>query len=178
MKLMIIGFGSFLLVIFVVFSVLKMSEPEKKQATVSSSGSPKSKKVNDKYTKNLEKKYKNLQKELTTIKKDIGKSSSVIDSLQKILASKESSLSEQKNQIEKLSESLTQKETQEKSAQDLAKTFSSMKTDEMRPILKNIDDRTIRMIYENVNSRMRKNFLLALTPQRAASLTKQLAAAN
>lgn len=178
MKLLIIGFGSLLLVVFIFFAVLKMTEPETKQINASNPGSTKTAKVNNKYAKNLEKKYKNLQKELTTVKNDIGKSSAVIDSLQNLLASQETSLSEKESRIEKLNESLTKKETQEKSAQDLAKTFASMKTDEMRPILKNIDDKTIRMIYENVNSRMKKNFLLALTPQRTASLTKQLATVN
>lgn len=178
MKLLIIGFGSFLLVIFVIFAVLKMSEPEKNQVSVSNSGSNKSTRTNNKYTKNLEKRFKKLQQELSTSKKDNGKSSSVIDSLKKLLTSQETNLKDKENQIEKLNENLAKKTSQEENAQNLAKTFASMKTNEMRPILKNIDDKTIRMIYENVNSRMRKNFLLALTPQRAASLTKQLAAAN
>ena len=85
---------------------------------------------------------------------------------------------EMEAQVKEVTWELEQSKNEEKNASDLAKTFSSMKTDEMRPILKNIDDNTVKMIYKNINNRMKKNFLLALTPQRAASLTKQLAVAQ
>lgn len=175
MKMMIIGFGSFLLFAFLFFVILKVSEPNKQ---ASNSAKQTSAKPNNKYVKNLEKRYKKLKEDLAKSKADFSLKDTKLDSLKKLVTQLETNLGNSKNQMEKLNEKLTKAENEEKNAQDLAKTFASMKSEEMRPILINIDDRTIKRIYKKINNRMKKNFLLALTPQRAASLTKQLAAAN
>ena len=175
MKFMVIGFGSFLLFAFLFFVILKVSQPEK--AAVENA-STKGGKTNTKYVKNLEKKIKKLQEDLNKSSSDFEINDLKIDSLSSLLAQQTLQLEEKEKQIGKLNEELEQSKNEEKNASDLAKTFSSMKTDEMRPILKNIDDNTVKMIYKNINNRMKKNFLLALTPQRAASLTKQLAVAQ
>lgn len=175
MKMMVIGFGSFLLFGFLFFVIMKVSEPNKQ---ASKSTRQTSAKPNNKYVKNLEKRYKKLQTELEKSKTNFSLKDTKIDSLKKLVTLLETNLDNSKNQIKKLDDKLTKTENEEKNGQDLAKTFASMKSEEMRPILKNIDDKTIKMIYKNINNRMKKNFLLALTPQRAASLTKQLAIAN
>lgn len=175
MKLLVIGFGSFLLFAFIFFAILKVSAPPKK--SVEKTGAVAGK-TNDKYVKNLEKKNKKLKEQLENSKNDFAEKDAKIDSLQNLLSQQQLNLKEQENQIEKLKTDIEKITNEKNNAQDLAKTFSTMKTDEMRPILKNIDDRTVKIIYKNINNRMKKNFLLALTPQRAASLTKQLALAN
>ena len=59
--------------------------------------------------------------------------------------------------------------------QALAKTFESMKTEEMSPILRDIDDDTALNIYEKMSGRSRKKLLLALATDRAARLTRRIA---
>ena len=61
------------------------------------------------------------------------------------------------------------------SVKDLAKTYESMKSEEMAPILDAVDDRTIIALYENMSSRTRKNIIQALPGVRAAEITKKLA---
>lgn len=60
---------------------------------------------------------------------------------------------------------------------ELAKTFESMKSDEMAPILKNLNNAVLVDIYSSMSSRSRKKFLVALSDTKAAEIT-QLIVAN
>jgi len=68
--------------------------------------------------------------------------------------------------------SLTRRKT---SSKELAKTYESMKPEEMRAILAKVDNKTIVTLYESMSSRNRKNLLQALSVDRAATLTTKMA---
>jgi flagellar motility protein MotE (MotC chaperone) len=80
-----------------------------------------------------------------------------------------------KKTIEKLNQDLLAANKRAVSIKELAKTYETMKVEEMRPILKKIDDETVIAIYRNMSSRNRKNLFQALSDERAAAITKRLA---
>ena len=61
------------------------------------------------------------------------------------------------------------------SIKDLAKTYESMKPEEMKPILSNLDDGTVIAIYNSMSGRNKKIIFKALNPKRAAEITELLA---
>lgn len=63
-------------------------------------------------------------------------------------------------------------EDREKKAMIMAKTFSKMKVAQIAPILKNLDDETVLLIYKHTGNRFKKNILLAMNEKRAAALTE------
>jgi flagellar motility protein MotE (MotC chaperone) len=65
-----------------------------------------------------------------------------------------------------------EKEKNEK-ALSMAKTFEKMSIKQIAPILKNLDDGTVMIIYNNTGNRFKKNILLAVTEKRAALITKE-----
>ena len=66
----------------------------------------------------------------------------------------------------------TQKEAEIK---QLAKTYEQMKINEMKPIFTQLDDKTIMALYNNMSARKRPMILKALSTNRAAKITKELA---
>jgi len=111
--------------------------------------------------------------ETDSLKQIIEKQKSVVDSLNRELTKLKIDFDNEQKSNEDLTEKLINKTSEVEKAKELAKTFSSMKVDEMRPILQNVDDETIALIYENMSNRVRKNFLLALSSNRAALLTER-----
>ena len=63
-------------------------------------------------------------------------------------------------------------------AKDMAKTFEKMDIKEISPILRNLDDEVVMLIYEATGNRFKKNILLALNEKRAAALAKQFIKEN
>jgi len=96
------------------------------------------------------------------------------DSLIKVLAQKETIIESKDEKIEQIMAQLDRFVNSEANAKSLAKTFSSMKPSQIAPILKKLDDDIILSIYQNTNSRYRKNIILALSDTRAAGLSKRL----
>jgi len=57
----------------------------------------------------------------------------------------------------------------------LAKTYEQMKVTEMKAIFSKLDDKTIIALYTNMSARKRPAVLKALSTDRAAKITKELA---
>lgn len=106
---------------------------------------------------------------------DLHLTESIIDSLQKQIKFKENLILGYSKTIEKLNDDILSTNNQNIRVKELAKTYESMKTDEMRPILENVDNETVLAIYRNMNSRTRKNILIALPDKRASVITQLLA---
>ncbi len=84
-----------------------------------------------------------------------------------------------KKQVQVAKEEVTN-EVQEKSDNankekiiSMAKTFEKMSIKQISPILRNLDDKTVLMIYTNTGNRFKKNILLAVNEKRAALITKE-----
>ena len=99
----------------------------------------------------------------------------LIDSFNNQLMLQENILNEYKYKNEQLLNELELSKKQIISIKDLAKTYESMKPDEMKPILTNLDDGTVIAIYNSMSGRSKKLIFKALNPKRAAEITKLLA---
>ena len=99
----------------------------------------------------------------------------IIDSLNNQLILQEEILNEYKNRNEEILNKLEMAKRQVISIKDLAKTYESMKPEEMKPILSNLDDGTVIAIYNSMSSRNKKIIFKALNPKRAAEITELLA---
>ena len=99
----------------------------------------------------------------------------IIDSLNNQLMLQEEIINEYKNRNEELLNKLEMAKRQVISIKDLAKTYESMKPEEMKPILSNLDDGTVIAIYNSMSGRNKKIIFKALNPKRAAEITELLA---
>jgi flagellar motility protein MotE (MotC chaperone) len=99
----------------------------------------------------------------------------IIDSLNNQLMIQKNLINEYKNKNEELLNRLELAKRQVVSIKDLAKTYESMKPEEMKPILSNLDDGTVIAIYNSMSSRNKKTIFKALNPKRAAEITELLA---
>jgi flagellar motility protein MotE (MotC chaperone) len=99
----------------------------------------------------------------------------IIDSLNNQLMLQEKLINEYKNINKELLNKLELAKRQVISIKDLAKTYESMKPEEMKPILSNLDDGTVIAIYNSMSSRNKKTIFKALNPKRAAEITELLA---
>jgi flagellar motility protein MotE (MotC chaperone) len=70
---------------------------------------------------------------------------------------------------------LAASQNQQANIKELAKTFETMKTSEIGPILKKVDNATVIALYKNMGSRSKKMILTALSNDRAAEITQELA---
>ena len=84
--------------------------------------------------------------------------------------------------IEGLNKSISDYETQIQDLQnhaievkELAKTYETMKVNDIRPIIEKVDDETVIALYRNMSGRTRKNIIQALSSVRAAQITKKIA---
>ena len=99
----------------------------------------------------------------------------IIDSLNNQLMLQEEIINEYENRNEELLNKLEMAKRQVISIKDLAKTYESMKPEEMKPILSNLDDGTVIAIYNSMSGRNKKIIFKALNPKRAAEITELLA---
>jgi len=112
------------------------------------------------------------------------------DSLKKVVEMKEQELTKKETKFDSLKNEskkqvqIAKKETKKEIAGDndnsktekarsMAKTFEKMSIKQIAPILNNLDDKTVMMIYVNTGNRFKKNILLAVNEKRAALITKQ-----
>ncbi len=117
-----------------------------------------------------------LEGELRKRDSTIAVRENVVDSLNNLLSDQASLVQNQKSELQKMNASVRTQTENEARAKEIAKTFESMKVVEISTILNKLDDETVRMIYQNTGSRYKKNILLALSPSRAARLTKDMLA--
>ena len=99
----------------------------------------------------------------------------IIDSLNNQLMLQEDLINEYKNRNEELLNKLEIAKRQVISIKDLAKTYESMKPEEMKPILSNLDDGTVIAIYNSMSGRNKKIIFKSLNPKRAAEITELIA---
>ena len=99
----------------------------------------------------------------------------LIDSLNNQIMVQLSLLNEYKIENEKLINELNAVKQQVISIKGIAKTYESMKTAEIKPILANVDDGTVIAIYNNMSNRSKKLIFNALNPKRAGKITELLA---
>jgi hypothetical protein len=94
------------------------------------------------------------------------------DSLQNLLTEKEKKAQQEKARLEKLAAKSIEETDLKEKARAMAKTFEKMKVKQIAPILDNLDDETVMLIYKETGNRFKKNILLAVNEKRAAMITK------
>ncbi len=82
---------------------------------------------------------------------------------------------ELKKKIEELKNFNAKQANNDKELQELAKTLSSMKADILGPILENLSNQVVKIIYNKAKKRDKANLLKSLKPERAGKLMNELA---
>ncbi len=125
----------------------------------------------NKYISKSEKLSNELDQALNSIK--LGQV--LADSLNSELTFRKLEVSTMKNYLEDSNQQTLNDNLVKTSIKELAKTYDTMKPDEFKSILTNVDDETLVALYKNMSSRNRKNILIALSNDRAAHITQLLA---
>ncbi len=180
-KLLAFVLGPAILLIIIVVMIF-VEKPKKKEPQIDMK---KLSETDKKLFEDQKNKIDQLNIKITDIINQFSQRDTVIDSLAKLLSRKEIDYESNELEIEKLNNQLSEKNELENKATELenkaielAKTFSGMKTRQMSPILQKLNDKTVTLIYNNMNKRDRKKFILALSTQRAASLIQKMASLN
>lgn len=113
-----------------------------------------------------------LRKVIEKIQTEVVKRDQKVDSLNNELSSKLIVTKKQQEITEKLKNKLNRASDKNKKAKEMAKTFEKMKIKQIAPILRNLDDETVMLIYKETSNRFKRNILLAVNEKRAASITK------
>lgn len=116
-----------------------------------------------------------LRQRSRKLQRDLFMSQVMLDSIKQQLAAKEELIKEYEKAIDELKKELEGLKKREEGIKELAKTYEAMKPVELKPILEKLDDRTIIDVYFNTSSRKRQNIMKALSPDRAARITKKIA---
>ncbi|KAA3617622.1 MAG: hypothetical protein D8M58_01310 [Calditrichaeota bacterium] len=164
MKALIISFIGMLIMIGIVYGALLYVKGEQQRVIAELA-------ANDS-TFTLEKPLSetdSLKKIVEMKEQEITKKETKLDSL-KNDAKKQVELA--KKEAVKIAEEENDTMKQEK-ALSMAKTFEKMSIKQIAPILRNLDDQTVMMIYTNTGNRFKKNILLAVNEKRAALITKE-----
>lgn len=124
--------------------------------------------------KEFKTRHDSLTAMLNQNKVEITRKNLMIDSLHNELNSYQAALKKKESEVQYLSELINSNRDRTDKAKDMAKTFSSMDTKQIAPILNKLDNETVIAIYEQMNSRTKKNILLGLPQERAALITKKM----
>lgn len=116
-----------------------------------------------------------LRFELDQAIKSVKRGELVSDSLNSELTFRTLEVSTLKKYLEESNKQDLADNLKKTSMKELAKTFDTMKPDEFKAILANVDDNTLIALYKNMSSRNRKNIFIALSNDRAAHITQLLA---
>lgn len=103
----------------------------------------------------------------------INKRDSTVQALKTELAGLYKERESMQKTIASLREANKDKIDQEKELQDVAKTLGSMKADVLKPILQNLPDEIIRIVYDKAKSKDRTKLLNSLAPDRAGRLMRK-----
>jgi len=101
-----------------------------------------------------------LENLVVETKADIVLKESAIDSLQKALDANYASIKKKEKEIEQLANLIKSGNNKSEKAKEIAKTFGSMDTKQIAPILNRLDNETVICIYEQMNSRTKKIYCL------------------
>ena len=82
---------------------------------------------------------------------------------------------ELKKKIEELKNFNAKAANNDRELQELSKTLSSMKADILGPILENLSDQVVKILYDKAKKKDRVNLLKSLKPKRAGKLMNELA---
>jgi flagellar motility protein MotE (MotC chaperone) len=82
---------------------------------------------------------------------------------------------ELKKKIEELKNFNAKQANNDKELQELSKTLSSMKGDVLGPILENLSDQVVKILYDKAKKKDKANLLKSLKPKRAGKLMNELA---
>lgn len=165
--------GLFVVLVGITFAVLSANSPDEEILIVEYGAT--SKDVESKALKVKQAEVDTLQVQLLDTKSQIFFNKGEIDSLTEQLSFKDGLISGYKKEIEKLNGKLLKNETQTVSMKELAKTYESMKANEMKAILANVNDKVVIDIYKNMSAKTRKTLFQALDQKRAAEITETLA---
>ena len=170
-----ISLGAFVVLIVGIFILLNFLEPmdEDMQIDIAASNITISKKMIMQKQSEID----SLNSKIEKLNSDLFFSNLTNDSLKEHTKFKNNLIEQYKKDINKLNKNLLAATKTKVSIQELAKTYDTMKTEEMRPILEKVNDKTVIAIYKNMNSRKRKDILKALSSERAAAITQRLAGA-
>ncbi len=165
--------GLFAMLVGITFVVLLINSPDEEILIAEHSAT--STDVESKALKIKQTEVDTLLIQVTELKSQIllGKSSN--DSLMEQLSFKDGLILGYDKEIKKLNKIVMDNEKQSISMKELAKTYASMKSSEMKPILSSVDDATVLSIYKNMNASSRKTLFQALDQKRAARITEILA---
>lgn len=172
-----IGIGIFIVlvgVIFFVLSTLNSTTPEPAPEAQESKYAE-SRSVASLLLEVREKELDSLKNQISVWKNDIFLRDTKVDSLNDVIARQKKATANLQQQIAVLNTKLNANLAQGANVKDLAKTFETMKANEIAPILNKVDDPTVIAIYRNMGSRSKKMIMTALSSDRAAEITKQLA---
>jgi len=168
--------GSFIVLVSVFFIVLSLLNPvgEDIQSTVEERNLSVSTQMNKLKVKEID----SLTVCLEEFSNGLSQIIIVRDSLFEQISLRDSLIVRYENDIKRMNADVAANKGLEVSTKELAKTFETMKTQEMKPILKNVDNEVVVAIYSQMNSRTRKNILMALTDKRAGAITQLLASSQ
>lgn len=82
---------------------------------------------------------------------------------------------ELKKKIEELKNFNAKQANNDRELQELSKTLSSMKADVLGPILDNLSNQVVKILYDKARKKDKPNLLKALKPERAGKLMSELA---
>lgn len=168
--------GFFVALVGITFAVLSFLEPEDENVQMAFVLENKS--VASQLLNNKQVEIDSLLETVGKLKNELFFSNLSIDSLGEALEFDKKIISIYEDTIGRLNNDLLVRNKGKIRIKELAKTYETMKTEEMRPILENVDDDTVIAIYENMSSRSRKTIMKALSGERAAKITIRLAGVN
>lgn len=168
--------GLFVVLVGVTFFILSSNSPSEEMLIVEQS--EKSDEIKSSALKVKQAEVDTLQVQLKDLNNKILLQQGLLDSLTEQINLKDGLISGYTNEIKKLNEMILQKEKQTVSVKELAKTYETMKIQEMKPILANLSNQTVISLYKNTSSKNRKKLFQALEKGRAAEITEILAGSN
>jgi flagellar motility protein MotE (MotC chaperone) len=182
--LILISVGSLLVSIALIFGLLYLMQPpapsEEETAKTKQSDQHRIQElINDSITQspvimqNLVN-QDSLDNLIAQLKAELDERNGTIDSLEKLIEEKSLLAEENLEKYTDLQASIDDIRQKQDNAKSLAKTFETMKTGEISRSVASLDDQALMQIYHNMNSRHRKNLLMALSGERAARLTKKM----
>ncbi len=166
-----IGVAAFAVLVVVIFLVLSYIEPAPETPPVALVPHG----VDPKLLTEKQEEINSLNKTILNLKDSLNLVEMRIDSLQEQIQFRDGIIREYARTVENLNGQITAQNQKMSNVKELAKTFESMKIEDLKPILAQVDDPTVIDLYNNINSRNRKNILMALSTARAAALTQKIA---
>jgi flagellar motility protein MotE (MotC chaperone) len=166
--------GAFIILVGITFAVLTFLEQDNSEA-IRAAVIMDNKVLAAQIIEDKEKAIDSLSAAISELNSKLFFAGLVEDSLQEVLEFNQSVIEQYKKQIEQLNKQVGSQKKLEGNIAEVAKTYESMKVEEIRPIFERLDDETVIGIYQNVSSRNRKKILQALSHNRAAAITQWLA---